>query len=165
MRPDQVSKAGDLTAAGALSCASLPGPAAVAAAATAAPDQSAQAVPALQDAVPRDVGAGLRRLHDQLGIAPAQEELWNPVVAAMQESARLTAAAMQARRDMAQPMAALDDILSYEAVAAAHASGLKTLAAAFAPLYTAMPLAQQKTADTVFGQRMKPGRQGQAWQQ
>ncbi len=58
---------------------------------------------------------------------------------------------------MAQPMTALDDILSYEAVAA-HASGLKTLAAAFAPLYSAMPPAQQKTADLMFGQRMKLGR-------
>jgi hypothetical protein len=66
---------------------------------------------------------------------------------------------------MAQPMTALDDILPYEAAAATHASGLKTFAAAFASLYAAMPPAQQKTADMVFGQRMKPGRQGQARQQ
>jgi len=165
MRPDQVSKAGVLTAAGALLCASLLGPVPVAAAGTAAPDQSARPLPALQDAVPRDVGTRLQPLHDRLGITPAQEELWRPVVAAMQEGARLTSAAMQGRRDMAQPMTALDDILSYEAVAAAHASGLKTLAAAFTPLYAAMPPAQQKAADTVFGQQMKAGRQGQARQQ
>ena len=61
--------------------------------------------------------------------------------------------AMQARFNKPQPMNAVEDIQTYQAVADAHARGLKQLADAFAPLYAAMPATQQKVADKLFGQQ------------
>ncbi len=105
-----------------------------------------------------DVAARIQRLHDQLQITPGQEALWKNVAAAMQDNARVIATAMQARMDKSQTMSAVDDIVSYGAIATAHADGLKHLAAAFAPLYAAMPPAQQQNADAVFGHKAKPGK-------
>jgi hypothetical protein len=106
---------------------------------------------------PDDVAGRIQRLHDQLQITPGQEVLWKNVAAAMQDNAKAIATAMQARADKGQTMNAVDDIVSYGAIATAHADGLKHLAAAFAPLYAAMPPAQQQNADMVFGHRAKPG--------
>ncbi len=109
---------------------------------------------------PEDASARIQRLHNQLQITPDQEALWAPIAGAMQDNAKSIAAAMQARSDKAATMNALDDIMTYEAVAAVHAAGLKRLADTFAPLYAAMSPAQQRNADMVFGHRLKTGQQG-----
>lgn len=142
-------------AGGVLSALLLLGPARPAAA-EASRSQPARAS-ARSAPAPEDVGTRVQRLHDQLGITPDQEVLWKPIAAAMQDNAKTIAAAMQARSAKAQTMNALDDIMTYEAIAAAHAAGLKDLAAAFAPLYSAMPPAQQRNADAVFGHKLKSG--------
>jgi len=109
------------------------------------------AAAALQTAPKGDLDLRVRRLHDQLGITPEQEELWRPVANAMTDSASAVGDAMQARFNKPQPMSAVEDIQTYQAVADAHARGLKQLAIAFAPLYAAMPAPQQKAADKLFG--------------
>lgn len=116
-----------------------------------APPPASPAAAALQTAPKGDLDKRVRRLHDQLGISPEQEELWRPVAAAMVDSAGAVGNAMQARFIKPQPMSAVDDIRTYQAVADAHAKGLMQLADAFAPLYAAMPAAQQKAADKLFG--------------
>ena len=109
---------------------------------------------------PEDVTARIQRLHNQLQIKPDQEVLWAPIADAMQDNAKSLSTAIQARSDKAATMNAVDDINTYEAVAAIHAAGLKRLADTFAPLYAAMPPAQQRNADMVFGHRLKTGQQG-----
>ncbi len=142
-----------------LSVALLLGPARLMAAETAPRGQPARAATRMAQA-PENAGTRIQRLHTQLQVTPEQEALWAPIAAAMQDNAKSIAAAMQARTDKAATMNALDDIMTYEAVAAVHAAGLKRLADTFAPLYAAMPPAQQRNADMVFGHRLKSGQQG-----
>ena len=107
-----------------------------------------------------DVGARIKRLHDHLRITPEQESLWVTVAAVMADNAKSLTAAMQVRQDKMPTMNAVDDIQSYGAVAEAHAAGLKSLAAAFAPLYAAMPPAQQQNANAVFANKALASRKG-----
>jgi hypothetical protein len=142
-----------------LSVALLLGPARLMAAETAPRSQPARAATRTAQG-PEDPGTRIQRLHNQLQITPEQEALWTPIAAAMQDNAKSIAAAMQARSDKTATMNALDDIMTYEAVAAIHAAGLKRLADTFGPLYAAMSPAQQRNADMVFGHRLKSGQQG-----
>ncbi len=107
-----------------------------------------------------DVGSRVKRLHDQLRITPDQEAMWAAVAGVMQDNAAALVAAMQARQDKLATMDAVDDIQSYATVADAHATGLKKLAAAFAPLYAAMPPAQQQNANLVFENKPASRRPG-----
>ena len=142
-----------------LSVVLLLGPARLMAAETAPHSQPVRATPRTAQA-PEDAATRIQRLHNQLQVTPEQEALWAPIAQAMQDNAKSIAAAMQARSDRGAAMNALDDIMTYEAVAAVHAAGLKRLADTFAPLYAAMSPAQQRNADTVFGHRLKSGQQG-----
>ena len=101
-----------------------------------------------------NIASRIRRLHDQLRITSDQDALWTPVASAMRDHAKAITDAMQARQDKAATMNALDDIQSYGDLAQVHADGLKKLAAAFAPLYAAMPTAQQQNANAVFGYKI-----------
>lgn len=145
-----------LTLGAAHPAAAQPSPAAVPpppAARTAQPPAS-PATAALQTTPKGDLDQRVLRLHNQLGITPEQEELWRPVATAIVDSASAVGDAMQARFNKPQPMTAIEDIQTYQAVADAHARGLKQLASAFAPLYAAMPATQQKAADKLFGAQM-----------
>lgn len=95
----------------------------------------------------------VKHLHDQLKITPDQEAQWSGVAQVMLDNAAAMDGAMRDRARSAATMTAVDDLNSYQAIVAAHADGLKKLEAAFAPLYAAMPMAQQRTADAVFGHR------------
>jgi hypothetical protein len=158
MNTNPMVKAGRVRAAAATLCtALLLGSASLVAPAMA---QSTMAPSAMsQSAAPKpgeDAGGRIQRLHDQLQITPGQEALWKTVAAVMQNNAQVIATTMQARQDKAERMNAVDDIVSYGTIAEAHADGLKKLAAAFAPLYAAMPPAQQRNADMVFGHAGRP---------
>jgi periplasmic protein CpxP/Spy len=98
----------------------------------------------------------IKHLHDLLKITPNQEALWSGVARVMLENASAMDSAIKVRVKNAKDMNAVDDLNSYQSIAAAHAVGLKRLATAFAPLYSAMPEAQQKNADVVFGHRTNP---------
>ncbi len=127
-------------------------------ASTAAPSKVAAKTAALTPT--DDVGARIKRLHDQLRITPEQESLWATVAGVMGDNAKSLTTAMQTRQDKMATMNAVDDIQSYGAVAEAHAAGLKSLAAAFAPLYAAMPPAQQQNANAVFANKAPATRKG-----
>ncbi|MEI9995031.1 MAG: Spy/CpxP family protein refolding chaperone [Rhizomicrobium sp.] len=99
------------------------------------------------------VAVRIKHLHDQLKIAPEQEAQWSGVAQVMLDNASAVDDAVEARAAKAGHMSAVDDLLSYQAIVVAHAEGLKKLAAAFAPLYAAMPEPQQRIADAVFGHR------------
>jgi periplasmic protein CpxP/Spy len=100
-----------------------------------------------------NVESRIKDLHDQLKITPAQEAQWSGVAQVMLDNSSAIESAIQDRAQKAKGMSAIDDLLSYQAIAAAHAEGLKKFAAVFAPLYSAMPEAQQKNADAVFAHR------------
>ena len=64
-----------------------------------------------------------------------------------------------------QNMSAVEDLKTYQKFAQAHVDGLKNLIASFDTLYSAMPAAQKKIADTVFDSSERkadtaPGKQG-----
>jgi len=109
---------------------------------------------AMHSAKHHDIEAHIKRLHDQLRVSAAQEPLWTPVAQAMRDNAKSMSDAMHDRIQNVNSMSAVDDINSYQAMTAAHADGLKNLAAAFAPLYQAMAPDQQKNADAVFGHKI-----------
>lgn len=95
----------------------------------------------------------IKHLHDQLKITPQQEAQWSNVAQVMLDNASAVDGAIKDRIAKAAGMTAIDDLRSYQAIVQTHADGLKKLAAAFTPLYSAMPEAQQKNADAVFGHR------------
>jgi periplasmic protein CpxP/Spy len=98
----------------------------------------------------------IKHLHDQLKITAEEESKWNTVAQVMLNNASTIKDAVQDRFRMSKTMTAISDLKSYEAIVDAHADGIKKLATAFAPLYAAMPDAQQKHADAVFGRRTEP---------
>jgi periplasmic protein CpxP/Spy len=94
----------------------------------------------------------ITNLHAALKITAEQGTQWNAVAQAMRENAanmdKLVAAT---RTTPPQNLSAVDDLKSYEKFAQAHVDGLKNLIASFEKLYAAMPDAQKKVADGVFG--------------
>ena len=100
--------------------------------------------------------ARIKHLHDQLKITANEESKWNTVAQVMLNNAATINDAVQDRVRMSKTITAISDLKSYEAIVDAHADGIKKLATAFAPLYAAMPEAQQKHADAVFGRRTEP---------
>jgi hypothetical protein len=90
-------------------------------------------------------------LHAALKITPAEDAKWNAVAQAMRENASNMDQLVAENRKMApQDMSAVDDLKSYQKFAQAHVDGLKNLISSFTALYSAMPDAQKKVADTVF---------------
>lgn len=108
-----------------------------------------------QDKTPE---ARIRHLHDELKITPDQEGQWSNVAQVMLANASAIDSAVRDRERMSKEMTAIDDLKSYEAIVDAHADGIRKLSVAFAPLYSAMPEGQQKSADAVFGHRTQPSR-------
>ena len=95
----------------------------------------------------------IQDLHAKLKITPAEESKWDGVARAMRESAGELDAAIGKRQAIMKTATAVEDLNAYEAVAQAHADGVKRLSGAFAPLYAAMSVDQKKVADDVFAQR------------
>jgi glycerophosphoryl diester phosphodiesterase len=99
------------------------------------------------------VEARITALHSQLKITPDQESKWSTVADAMRDNASSLDELAQQRASMRTKMNAVDDLKSYEAIADAHADGLKKLVPAFSSLYGSMSDAQKKNADQVFAHR------------
>jgi hypothetical protein len=95
----------------------------------------------------------IKSLHDQLQITTDQEPQWNAVAQAMRDNAKTTGALIAERAKKAKTMSAIDDLHSYRDIAKAHLDGIDKLTTAFETLYGAMPDAQKKNADAVFGRR------------
>jgi Spy/CpxP family protein refolding chaperone len=113
----------------------------------------ASPAPAAKAAPHNPVEARIKSLHDTLRITAAQEPQWQAVAAVMRDNAKTVGALIKARVAKADAMNAIDDLHSYEAISDAHAAGVKTLTAAFEPLYAALSDAQKKSADAAFRRR------------
>jgi protein CpxP len=90
-------------------------------------------------------------LHAALKITPDEDTKWNAVAQAMRENAsNMDQLIAENRKKAPQDMSAVDDLKLYQKFAQAHVDGLKNLISSFTTLYSAMPDAQKKVADTVF---------------
>jgi protein CpxP len=99
---------------------------------------------------PDRVEGRITAMHQSLGITPAQEKQWTAVAQAMRDSAAAIETIADNRHAKIKTMTAVDDLRSYETLSQAHADGMKSVVAAFAPLYDAMSDSQKKTADGLF---------------
>jgi protein CpxP len=101
----------------------------------------------------------IKTLHNKLGITPDQETAWNDVAQTMRDNEASIKPLIEERHQNAQTMTAVQDLMSYQKIAQAHADGLSKVASAFEPLYDAMNDQQKKNADEVFG-RFEGHREG-----
>jgi periplasmic protein CpxP/Spy len=134
-------------------------PSAAMAQASPVPAPAAKAAPAHSSRVE----ARIKSLHDALHITAAQEPQWQAVADVMRDNAKTIGTLIQARAAKAKAMNAVEDLHSYEAIADAHAAGVKKLAAAFETLYASLSDAQKKDADAVFRRRphaLRPKKSG-----
>lgn len=97
------------------------------------------------------VEARIKELHAKLKIAPEQETAWNDVVTAMRDNEKSVHELIKERHEKAETRSAIEDLESYQKIAAAHADGLTKFIQVFQPLYDSMTDEQKKNADTVFG--------------
>jgi protein CpxP len=93
----------------------------------------------------------IKTLHEDLHITPDQEAAWAPVAQAMRDQATAMQQAIQQRRQNPS-LTAVDDLKAYEAIADAHAEGLRKLVPSFEALYAALSDDQKKEADLLFSQ-------------
>jgi hypothetical protein len=96
------------------------------------------------------VEARITQLHSQLKITPVQQPQWDALAQVMRDNAKEMQTALQARAQTVSTGSAVDDLHSYEAIADAHADGLKKFVPAFEALYNTMSDDQKKTTDAVF---------------
>ena len=126
-----------------------------AAMAQSSPAPAAKATPA--KATPADLVEGrIKALHDALHITASEEPQWQAVADVMRDNAKTTGALIEDRAGKRKTMTAIDDLHSYEAIANAHAEGVKKLTAAFEPLYASLSDAQKKDADAAFRRPAPP---------
>lgn len=106
------------------------------------------------------VEARIKALHEQLHITDAQTAQWNDLAQVMRDNAKAIEDLVKQREQNLKTMNAVDDLRSYQALAEAHAEGLKKLVPVFETLYDSMSDDQKKTADVVFrrSQRRPPSR-------
>lgn len=108
-------------------------------------------------ATPEQVEARIADLHGKLGITTAQEPHWKNVTNSMRGNAQAMEEASVTREKALETMSVMDDLKSYEKLAAANAEGLHKLVAAFEPLYVSMSPEQKKAADAEFQGYRKRG--------
>jgi periplasmic protein CpxP/Spy len=120
----------------------------------AAPAPSAAPMKAKAPAADR-IETHLKKLHAQLKITADQEAKWDAVAQIMRDNAHEIDRLAGDRAAKRNGMSAVEDLSSYEAIADAHAAGLKQLVPAFATLYDTMSDTQKKNADRVFTERVR----------
>ena len=118
-----------------------------------APGICADPQPADQATTPQHATAHIKSLHDKLRITPAQEPQWDAVAQIMATNAKTMHDLVEERAKNLTTMSAIDDLQSYQAIADAHAAGVRALLPAFQTLYATMDDAQKKNADAVFRHR------------
>jgi len=97
----------------------------------------------------------IRRLHDRLGITPAEEALWSPVAQAMRDNEKAFRTDLAEKTHGIKTPTALDDLKTFEVIADHHANGLKKFIPPFETLYKSLSPAQQKIADRAFRERLR----------
>jgi len=114
--------------------------------------------PVAKTAPDNPVEARIKKLHAELNITPAQENLWSPVTRVMRDNENAMEALHKARSEKAKTMTAVEDVKSYAEIAGAHAEGLKKFVPVFEALYHSMSDEQKENADTIFGSRDPMGK-------
>jgi hypothetical protein len=113
--------------------------------------------PATKASVAHDrVELHIKSLHKALMITTAQEPQWQAVADVMRDNAKSVTALIKDRASKMKTMTAIDDLHSYQAIANAHATGVKALIPEFEALYATMSDTQKKNADAVFRHRPQP---------
>lgn len=99
----------------------------------------------------KDVETRIKELHDKLKITDEQKDAWNNVADTMRENENTIRPLIQARHEKSSSRSAIEDLESYQKIAAAHAEGLEKFIPVFKTLYDSMSDEQKKNADKVFG--------------
>lgn len=139
--------------------ASTPAPGAPAASATPAPRRAhprRHHLTAAERAA--RVEARITRLHNQLGITPAQQAKWDQFAGVMRDNAKNMEQSFRNRGAHLASMSAAQNMQSYADLAVAHAQDVQRLAVAFQSLYGDLSPAQKHTADMLFRHRGPGGR-------
>lgn len=95
------------------------------------------------------VNERIGELHEKLGVTANQETKWKPVASIIRENEATIHRLVEARNNK-ENMNAVQDLKSYEKIAAAHEQGLKKLVPAFEKFYNSLSEDQKKTADNMF---------------
>jgi protein CpxP len=112
--------------------------------------QSSAKTPRVQRSPVDRVESRIKELHDKLHITAAQQPQWDALTQVMRDNAKSMDALLKARAQNIQTASAIDDLHSYQALADAHADGLKKFVPPFEALYGTMSDEQKKTADDIF---------------
>ena len=102
---------------------------------------------------PARVERRIAKLHDQLQITPAEEQLWSNVANVMRENARTMGQSYDQRHANLDSLDAVKNLRSYASAAELHARNMQRFATTFAKLYEAMPAAQKGIADQAIRAR------------
>jgi periplasmic protein CpxP/Spy len=128
---------------------------------TSPPSPSAAASPMSSNAVAgtaeQRVEEHIHQLHAQLRITPAEQSQWDRFAEVMRQNARAMDQEIAERHQQFPTMNALQNMQSYEKIAAAHAQDLQRLVPAFENLYNAMPDQQKRLTDQVFRENAEAG--------
>lgn len=100
----------------------------------------------------------IRRLHDKLEIAAAQEALWAPVAQVMRDNEATFRTTLTERTSDMKSSTAVNDLKAFQVIADHHSAGLKKFIPVFETLYQSLPAAQQKRADRIFADRSRSDR-------
>jgi periplasmic protein CpxP/Spy len=92
----------------------------------------------------------IKELYSQLRITPAESPQWDQFAQVMRDNARDMDQAWLQRVDHVQSMNAVQNMQSYEQIAAEHAQHVQKLVPAFQNLYNVMSEQQKQLADQVF---------------
>jgi hypothetical protein len=101
-------------------------------------------------AQPDSVEKRITDLHAKFHITEAQEAQWTLISQEMRDSAKGMDSLIKERTANAKTMTAIDDLQSYEKLAAAHEESLKAFIPLFQTLYASMSDSQKKDADATF---------------
>ncbi len=92
----------------------------------------------------------IKDLHDKLGITASQDKEFGKLADVMRDNAKEMSGAVEKREKAERTTSAVDDLKAYQAIAQAHADGLKNLVPAFESLYGVLNDQQKKEADALF---------------
>jgi hypothetical protein len=96
----------------------------------------------------------IKELHDKLHITSDQEASFGKLADVMRDNAKQMSGAIEKREAAEKTATALDDLKAYQAIAEAHADGLKSLVPAFESLYSSLSDGQKKEADALFTHKL-----------
>jgi hypothetical protein len=94
----------------------------------------------------------IKEIHAKLHITADQEAKFGKLADVMRDNAKSMSEAVEKREAAEKTTSAIDDLKAYQAIAQAHADGLKELVPAFETLYSGLSDTQKKEADELFTQ-------------